>query len=88
MVGIGRDVWPGDGGPDVPQRSARPRRGPGRRGSGDRLDAAVDDDVRGMLAQGQTGIRRYGTQGERRHDELAVFVNSFAPAPDAPSGPA
>jgi xanthine dehydrogenase accessory factor len=53
----------------------------GSLGAGDRLDAAVDDDARGMLAQGQTAIRRYGTQGERRHDELAVFVNSFAPPP-------
>jgi xanthine dehydrogenase accessory factor len=49
--------------------------------AGDRLDAAVDDDVRGMLAQGLTGIRRYGEHGERRGDELAVFVNSFAPPP-------
>ena len=46
-----------------------------------RLDAAVDDDVRGMLAQGLTGIRRYGAQGERRGDDLSVFVNSFAPPP-------
>jgi len=46
---------------------------------GARLDAAVDDDVRGMLAQGLTGIRRYGEHGERRGDDLAVFVNSFAP---------
>ena len=46
-----------------------------------RLDAAVDDDVRGMLAQGLTGIRRYGEHGERRGDELEVFVNSFAPPP-------
>jgi len=46
-----------------------------------RLDAAVDDDVRGMLAQGLTGIRRYGEHGERRGDDLSVFVNSFAPAP-------
>jgi xanthine dehydrogenase accessory factor len=46
-----------------------------------RLDAAVDDDVRGMLAQGLTGIRRYGAHGERRGDDLAVFVNSFAPPP-------
>jgi xanthine dehydrogenase accessory factor len=53
----------------------------GSLGSGRRLDAAVDDDVRGMLAQGLTGIRRYGAQGERRGDELSVFVNSFAPAP-------
>ena len=53
----------------------------GSLGAGDRLDDAVDDDARGMLAQGQTAIRRYGTRGERRHDELAVFVNSFAPPP-------
>ena len=45
------------------------------------VDTAVDDDVRGMLAQGLTGIRRYGEHGERRGDELAVFVNSFAPPP-------
>jgi xanthine dehydrogenase accessory factor len=48
---------------------------------GERLDAAVDDDARGMLAQGTTGQRHYGAHGERRLDELAVFVNSFAPAP-------
>ncbi|WP_067478108.1 XdhC family protein [Actinomadura hibisca] len=46
-----------------------------------RLDAAVDDDARGMLAQGLTGQRHYGRQGERRLDELAVFVHSFAPPP-------
>jgi xanthine dehydrogenase accessory factor len=47
----------------------------------ERLDAAVDDDARGMLAQGLTGIRRYGREGERRLDELEVFVHSFAPPP-------
>ncbi|MGI8333953.1 XdhC family protein [Actinomadura scrupuli] len=46
-----------------------------------RLDAAVDDDVRGMLAQGLTGQRHYGRRGERRLDELAVFVHAFAPTP-------
>jgi xanthine dehydrogenase accessory factor len=46
-----------------------------------RLDDAVDDDTRGMLAQGLTGVRHYGAQGERRADELSVFVNSFAPPP-------
>ena len=45
------------------------------------LDAAVDNDARGMLAQGLTGIRRYGAGGERLGNELSVFVNSFAPAP-------
>ncbi len=53
----------------------------GTLGSGERLDAAVDDDARGMLAQGVTAIRRYGAHGERRGDELGVFVNSFAPPP-------
>jgi xanthine dehydrogenase accessory factor len=53
----------------------------GTLGSGKRLDAAVDDDARGMLAQGVTGVRRYGAHGERRGDDLSVFVNSFAPPP-------
>jgi xanthine dehydrogenase accessory factor len=53
----------------------------GTLGAGDRLDQAVDDDVRGMLAQGLTGVRRYGEHGERRGDDLAVFVHSFAPTP-------
>src|SRR5438874_2163810 len=46
-----------------------------------RLDDAVDDDVRGMLAQGVTGQRHYGREGERRLDELTVFVHAFAPPP-------
>jgi xanthine dehydrogenase accessory factor len=79
------DIWPGagpDGGAAVdPGRDAWQAGASGTLGSGPRLDAAVDDDVRGMLAQGLTGIRRYGAQGERRGDELSVFVNSFAPAP-------
>jgi xanthine dehydrogenase accessory factor len=55
----------------------------GREGSlgSERLDDAVTDDVRGMLDQGMTGLRRYGPRGERRGDELGVFVNSFAPPP-------
>jgi xanthine dehydrogenase accessory factor len=47
----------------------------------DMLDTAIDSDARGMLAQGRTGIRRYGAGGERLGNELSVFVNSFAPAP-------
>lgn len=47
----------------------------------DRLDDAVVDDARGMLEQGMTGLRRYGPSGERRRDELSVFVHSFAPPP-------
>ena len=45
------------------------------------LDVAVTDDARGMLAQGQTGTRHYGPRGERRVDEVAVFVQAFTPPP-------
>jgi xanthine dehydrogenase accessory factor len=45
------------------------------------LDAAVTDDTRGLLGQGQTGQRRYGANGERRADDVAVFIQSFAPKP-------
>ena len=67
-VGARRVIWAGSG-------------ASGTLGAGERLDAAVEDDVRGMLAQGLTGMRRYGAHGERRGDELSVFVNSFAPPP-------
>jgi len=67
------------------RRVIRPDRATGSLAPGEphaaRLDAAVDDDARGMLAQGLTGVRRYGPRGERRRDELAVFVQSFAPPP-------
>jgi xanthine dehydrogenase accessory factor len=45
------------------------------------LDAAVTDDARGMLAQGVTGSRHYGPNGERRMDAVTVFVQSYAPPP-------
>jgi xanthine dehydrogenase accessory factor len=45
------------------------------------LDVAVVADARGMLAHGQTGVRHYGSHGERRVDDVAVFVQSFAPPP-------
>ena len=64
------------------RRIVRPEgQGAGTLGAGDRLDQAVDDDVRGMLAQGLTGVRHYGEHGERRLDDLSVFVQSFAPPP-------
>ena len=47
----------------------------------ERLDTAVTDDVRGMLDHGTTGTLRIGPAGERRQDELSVFVQSFAPPP-------
>jgi xanthine dehydrogenase accessory factor len=68
QIGARRVIWEGD-------------RAEGTLGAGERLDQAVDDDARGMLAQGVTAVRRYGPEGERRRDELAVFVQSFAPPP-------
>ncbi|MDT0327276.1 XdhC family protein [Nocardiopsis lambiniae] len=65
-VGRRRIVWPSDAEGDV---------------GGARLTDALDDDVRGMSAQGGTGLLRYGVDGQRRGDELEVFVQSFAPPP-------
>ncbi|WP_047868785.1 XdhC family protein [Nocardiopsis sp. RV163] len=65
-AGRRRVVWPGHAEGDL---------------GSDRLADALDDDVRGMLAQGSTGLLRYGADGQRRGDELEVFVQSFAPAP-------
>nr|WP_298322734.1 XdhC/CoxI family protein [Haloactinopolyspora sp.] len=48
---------------------------------GERLDDAVAADARGMLDQGMTGVRHYGADGERRMDELEIFVHAFAPRP-------
>lgn len=45
------------------------------------LDVAVTDDARGMLAAGQTGDRHYGPSGQRRIDDVTVFVQSFTPPP-------
>ncbi|MFD4034506.1 XdhC family protein [Streptomyces sp. NPDC058637] len=45
------------------------------------LDAAVTDDARGLLAQGATGTQRYGPRGERRMQDVTVFVQAYAPAP-------
>ncbi len=84
-VGARRVIWgvAAEAAPDGGAAGAEPAHRPssGTLGSGDRLDQAVDDDARGMLAQGLTGTRRYGPDGERRRDELSVFVQSFAPPP-------
>ncbi|HKC28971.1 MAG TPA: XdhC family protein [Jatrophihabitans sp.] len=47
----------------------------------ERLDDAVRDDARGLLQQGSTGVVHYGPDGERRGDDIAVFVASYAPKP-------
>jgi len=44
-----------------------------------RLDDAVCDDARGLLAAGRTATVHYGHDGERRGDELTLFVSSYAP---------
>jgi xanthine dehydrogenase accessory factor len=82
QIGARRVIWAGappdegdDGGDDGWHSGASGTLGAAR------LDAAVDDDARGLLAQGVTGIRRYGVDGERLGNEVSVFVNSFAPAP-------
>ena len=80
--GAGQDQQDGSaGGPGSGGHGTDGLRSSGTLGSGERLDQAVDDDARGMLAQGLTGIRRYGASGERLGDELSVFVQSFAPPP-------
>ena len=45
------------------------------------LDRVVERDVRGELAAGRTGLRRYGAQGQAREEDVAVFIESFAPPP-------
>jgi xanthine dehydrogenase accessory factor len=44
-----------------------------------RLDDAVAADARGMLVAGRTGLLHVGHDGERRGDDLTLFVTSFAP---------
>jgi xanthine dehydrogenase accessory factor len=46
-----------------------------------RLDAAATDDARGLLATGRSGALRYGYDGQRRGDELTLFVAAYAPKP-------
>jgi xanthine dehydrogenase accessory factor len=46
-----------------------------------RLDDAVRDDARGLLDAGRNAQVTYGTDGQRRGEGLAVFVESFAPPP-------
>jgi xanthine dehydrogenase accessory factor len=58
----------------------RPESATGSLGS-QRLDDAVRDDARGLLEQGRSAMLRYGRDGERRQDEIGVFVASYAPRP-------
>jgi xanthine dehydrogenase accessory factor len=46
-----------------------------------RLDDAVTDDARGLLASGHSETLSYGPDGERRGEGMRVFVDVHAPAP-------
>lgn len=45
------------------------------------LDRVVIRDALGELSAGTSGMRHYGPNGEARQEEVAVFVESFAPPP-------
>ena len=45
------------------------------------LDKAVVEAARGMLEGGRTGTIHFGPRGQRRMEDVAVFVQSFAPPP-------
>lgn len=47
----------------------------------DGLDRAIIEGARGMLAQGAIGLRHCGPNGERRLDDVTLFIESFAPKP-------
>ena len=46
-----------------------------------RADDAVAADARGLLAAGRNETLHYGPDGQRRGDDMAVFVSSYAPKP-------
>ncbi len=64
--------------PEEPVNGAAPVEG--SLGS-ERADAAVVDDVRGLLAAGHHQTLTYGPDGERRGEGMRVFVWAFAPPP-------
>jgi xanthine dehydrogenase accessory factor len=47
----------------------------------ERVDAAVVDDARGLLAAGRSEVLTYGPDGQRRGVGMEVFVESHAPRP-------
>lgn len=50
-------------------------------GGPDLLDRSVSRDAEGMLAQGISGVRRYGTEGATLGAEIAVHIHAFASPP-------
>jgi xanthine dehydrogenase accessory factor len=57
-----------------------PDRSSGSTGSRD-LDDAVIEGARGLLATGRSGVLHLGASGERRLDDVSVFVEAMAPPP-------
>jgi xanthine dehydrogenase accessory factor len=47
----------------------------------DDLDRAIVEAARGMLEGGRTGTIHFGPRGQRRMEDVAVFIQSFAPPP-------
>lgn len=47
----------------------------------DELDKAVVETARGLLEVGRTETVHYGPRGQRRMEDVAVFIQSFAPPP-------
>ncbi|HET7479033.1 MAG TPA: XdhC/CoxI family protein [Rubrobacteraceae bacterium] len=45
------------------------------------LEKAVVETARGMLEGGKTGTTHFGPRGQRRMEDVAVFIQSFAPPP-------
>lgn len=45
------------------------------------LDRAVVEAARGLLEGGRTEMRHFGPRGQRRMEDVAVFIQSFAPPP-------
>jgi xanthine dehydrogenase accessory factor len=45
------------------------------------LDKAVVEAARGLLEGGMTETRHFGPRGQRRMEDVAVFIQSFAPPP-------
>jgi xanthine dehydrogenase accessory factor len=45
------------------------------------LDRAIVEGARAMLEGGKTGTAHYGPRGQRRMEDVAVFIQSFAPPP-------
>ena len=46
-----------------------------------RAQAAIADDVRGLLASGRSELLTYGPQGQRRGEGMRVFCATYAPKP-------